>query len=242
MTETPSFSRFAPALNAAIFGASGGIGAAFSSLLSENPRVGSVARFSRSGADGATRFDLTDERSIADAMATITDPLDLVIVATGALQDSAMQPEKTWRALDPDAMMHAYQVNTIGPAMIAKHALPKLRQGSKTVFASLSARVGSISDNRLGGWHSYRASKTALNMLIRNFAIELGRTNKTAIAIGLHPGTVDTDLSKPFQRNVPDGKLFTAEHSAASLLSVIDGVTGTDSGNCFAYDGKKITA
>ena len=137
-------------------------------------------------------------------------------------------------------MARLFAVNTIGPALIAKHALPLLPKTGKSVFAALSARVGSISDNGLGGWHSYRASKAALNMLLKNFAIELKFKRKEAVCIGLHPGTVDTGLSQPFQKNVADGKLFTPAYSAARLLSVIDGAAPADSGKCFAWDGAEV--
>ena len=221
-------------MRAAVVGA-GGVGAAVAaSLLDADVEV---LRFSRAGLDG--RIDVTDERSVALAAADV-GPLDLLFVATGLLHDGDVQPEKSLAALDPDAMMRLYQVNAIGPALVAKHFLPHLARGRKAVFAALSARVGSIGDNRLGGWHSYRASKAALNMLIRNIAIELGRRNKTAIAVGLHPGTVDTALSAPFQKNVPKGGLFTPERSAEALLSVIDGLKVEDSGGLFAWDGQRI--
>jgi NAD(P)-dependent dehydrogenase (short-subunit alcohol dehydrogenase family) len=112
----------------------------------------------------------------------------------------------------------------------------------RAVFAALSARVGSISDNRLGGWHSYRASKAALNMLLRNLAVELGRSHPQAVVAGLHPGTVDTGLSRPFQKGVADGKLFAPAYSAERLLAVLDGLTPADSGGVFAWDGARIPA
>jgi NAD(P)-dependent dehydrogenase (short-subunit alcohol dehydrogenase family) len=131
-------------------------------------------------------------------------------------------------------------VNVVGPSLIAKHFLPMLRTDCKTVFAALSARVGSISDNQLGGWYSYRSSKAALNMMIKTFSVELKRVQPQTVMIGLHPGTVDTGLSKPFQRNVAPNKLFTREYSAQCLLNVIDDVTVDDSGYCFSWDGKRI--
>jgi len=133
-------------------------------------------------------------------------------------------------------------VNALGPSLIAKYLLTHMKKDKKTVFAALSARVGSISDNRLGGWYAYRASKAALNMLIKTLAIEYHRRNQQLLIIGLHPGTVDTDLSKPFQRNVTPEKLFTADYSVGQLLSVIDGLIEDDSGGCFAWDGKRIPA
>jgi len=123
--------------------------------------------------------------------------------------------------------------------MTAKYFVPLLRRDEKAVFAALSARVGSISDNRLGGWYAYRASKAALNMVLKTLAIEIGRRFKNQIIVGLHPGTVDTDLSKPFQGNVPEGKLFTAEFSAEKLLDVVDGLSAEDSGNLFDWAGFK---
>ena len=131
-------------------------------------------------------------------------------------------------------------INTIGPALVGKSFLPLLDNKNPSVFGFLSARVGSISDNKLGGWHAYRASKASLNMLIKNFAIELARTNKLAKVIGLHPGTVDTRLSKPFQRNVPENKLFTPEFAAISMASVISNLHDNESGSIFAFDGSKI--
>lgn len=128
------------------------------------------------------------------------------------------------------------------PALVAKHFLPLLARDRKSVFAALSARVGSISDNQLGGWHAYRASKAALNMLLRTFAIELARRNPRAVCVGLHPGTVDTGLSAPFQANVPEGKLFTPDFAAARLLEVVDRLKPDDSGHVFAWDGQLIPA
>jgi NAD(P)-dependent dehydrogenase (short-subunit alcohol dehydrogenase family) len=149
-------------------------------------------------------------------------------------------PEKALRALDGAAMAELFAVNTIGPALIAKHFAPLLPRDRHGVFAALSARVGSIADNRLGGWHSYRASKAALNMLIVNLAIELRRTHPQAIVAALHPGTVDTGLSAPFQRGVAPEKLFDADRSAGYLLDVLNKLTVGDSGGLFAWDGARI--
>ena len=139
-------------------------------------------------------------------------------------------------------MEQAFRLNTIGPALIAKHVLPLLQRDRASIFAALSARVGSIGDNRLGGWHSYRASKAALNMLIRNFAIEMGRTHKQASIVGLHPGTVDTALSAPFQSGLPEGQLTQAEDAAQNLLSVLAGLSPEDSGKLFDWRGDEIPA
>jgi NAD(P)-dependent dehydrogenase (short-subunit alcohol dehydrogenase family) len=151
-----------------------------------------------------------------------------------------LQPEKTYRALDAAALMEGYRVNTVGPALVAKHMLPRLAPAGRCVFAALSARVGSIGDNRAGGWHSYRASKAGLNMILRNLAIEVVRRTPDTLCVGLHPGTVDTGLSQPFQRNVGPGKLFSPAHSAARLLQVLDGLVPGDNGNVLAWDGATI--
>lgn len=187
-------------------------------------------------------FDLGDEASIARAAKlTVSEPPDLVIVASGVLTlaDGA-GPERSLRQLDPGVMEEVFRVNTIGPALVAKHMLPLMPRDRRCVFAALSARVGSISDNRLGGWHSYRASKAALNMLVRNFAIEMGRTHKQSVVTALHPGTVDTALSEPFQSGLPDGQLTTPAEAAANLLDVIDGLGPEDSGKLFDWKGEEI--
>jgi NAD(P)-dependent dehydrogenase (short-subunit alcohol dehydrogenase family) len=235
---------FASPIKACVFGASGGIGAAFVKQLAADPMVAVVHAGGRTEpASGAKvlpfRFDLRDEASIAEAAANIGS-LDLIIIATGLLHDGAFQPEKSYRAQSADAYARAFAINATGPALIAKHFLPQLPRNSRSIFCAISARVSSISDNRLGGWHAYRASKAALNMIMRNIAIELGRSHPQAVVATLHPGTVDTPLSEPFQRNVADGKLFTPDHSAESMLKVIDGLTPEDSGNLFAWDGQRI--
>jgi NAD(P)-dependent dehydrogenase (short-subunit alcohol dehydrogenase family) len=232
---------------AVVFGASGAIGAALVRRLLEGGRYESVHAGARDPARvprGAVpfRFDLEDEGSIAAAARSFPDAPALVIAATGLLHDdeAGVVPEKTWRALDGSAMARVFAANAIGPALIAKHVFPRLARDRPAMFAALSARVGSIEDNRLGGWHSYRASKAALNMLIRNFAIELARTHPRTIAVALHPGTVDSTLSAPFQRNVPAEKLFPPDLSAARLLGVLEGLTVADSGGLFAWDGTRL--
>jgi NAD(P)-dependent dehydrogenase (short-subunit alcohol dehydrogenase family) len=231
-----------------VFGASGGIGSALVQQLCARTDVAQVHALSRrAGAEGGKirthSFDLTDEASIASACAAIGAPLDLVLVTTGRLvRANGDGPEKSWRSLDADAMAEIFAINTIGPTLIAKHTLPLLRRDGRPVFAALSARVGSISDNRLGGWHSYRASKAGLNMLVRNFAIELARTNPAAVAVALHPGTVDSALSRPFQRGVAADKLFTPDQAADHLLRLIYALQAHDSGRHMAWDGTEIPA
>ena len=169
-------------------------------------------------------------------------PIDMVIVATGILHSVTVQPEKTLRDLNEESFQELFKVNTILPALIAKHFIPHLRTQGPSYFAALSARVGSISDNRLGGWYAYRASKAALNMIIKTLAIETKRRNKKACIVGLHPGTVDSSLSKPYQSNVKIDALFDPAFSAEKLLSVLTRCTPDDSGKCFAWDGNEIQA
>lgn len=236
-------------MRAAVIGASGGIGGAvLDELIVRHGGEGIYALARdltrvRQPARHVLPIDLLDEDSIATAAAIIgrDGPLDLVLVASGALTlDDGTGPEKALRALDPAAMARSYAVNAIGPALVAKHFLPLLPRDRRAVFAAISARVGSIADNRMGGWHSYRAAKAALNMLVRGAAIELSRTHPRALAVTLHPGTVDTALSEPFQRGVAPDKLFSPAQSAGYLLDVIEGLSPEDSGYCFAWDGARI--
>ncbi len=227
---------------AVIVGASGGIGGAMADVLDQEDEYDQVIRFSR-GSDSPVALDLTSEDTIASAAGWLKEQNikpSLVFVATGLLHSDQNGPEKSMRELDTDWMLQTYQVNAIGPALIAKHFLPLMPKDDVTRFATLSARVGSISDNRLGGWYGYRAAKAALNMMIRNLSIEWARKNKRSIIVALHPGTVDTGLSKPFQSNVPPGKLFDPERAALQLLDVLDGLKPVDSGKIFAWDGEEI--
>ncbi len=229
-----------------IIGASGGIGRAFVKSLLKNYPQEKIYAFSRSGTDFDYsqvingRIDITDESSIETAAASITEPLKRVIVATGILHNESLSPEKTINSLSLENMKTVFEINTFGPALIARYFLPKLVDSEASLFAAISARVGSISDNGLGGWYSYRASKTALNMILKTASIEVARKNKNAVVVGLHPGTVDTDLSKPFKANVPEGKLFDADYSVQKLMSVIEGLTPSDTGKVFAWDGEEI--
>lgn len=237
----PHLASFSPPIRALVFGASGGIGCALVTALRAHPAVGEVYGASRS-AEAPWGFSFEDESSITRvvAAATAQGPLDLIIVATGMLHDGALQPEKTWRSLTATSLQTLFQVNAVGPALIAKHGLPHLRRDAKAVFAAISARVGSIEDNQRGGWHSYRASKAALNMLLRNFAIELRVRYPQALCVGLHPGTVDTALSEPFQSGLPAGQLQSPAASATALLNVIDRLQVEDSGRLWAWDGSPI--
>ena len=234
----------------AVIGASGAIGRAFVELYAARPDTETVYALSRSGTDFSADnivnagLDMEDADSIAAAAQEIpAGSLDLVIAATGILHregESPLQPEKSLQQLDASSLQAVLAINTVGPALLMKYFLPLLKKDTGSLFAALSARVGSISDNRLGGWYSYRASKAALNMLIKTAAVETQRRNKQAIVVGLHPGTVDSGLSKPFQARVPENKLFTPAQSAGYLAGVLDGLTPEDSGLCFAWDGKQI--
>lgn len=226
-----------PERTAVIIGARGGIGAALADALDAGDQYDRVIRLHRTSAPA---IDILDEASIAAAASDVagTAP-QLVILATGLLHTAAKGPEKSLRELDPEWMMENYRINAVGPALVAKHFLPIMAKQGPICFAALSARVGSISDNRLGGWHSYRASKAALNMFIRNIAIEWQRKNAQSIVVALHPGTVETQLSAPFKGN-PAHERFVPARVAADMLGVLSGLKPEQSGQIFAYDGSVI--
>jgi len=233
-------------MDVAVIGASGGIGRALTDALVQRSEVGTVYALSRSGQvpEGpkihAVRVDITDEASVKAAARAVSGELDLIIVATGILSDGAdLQPEKSWRNISMNNLERVFRLNTFGPGLVAKHFLPLLARKRRAVFAALSARVGSISDNDLGGWHAYRASKSALNMLIRNFALEFGRKNDAGVVVGLHPGTVATNLSSEFAGAVSHD-VFTPAQSAAYLLDVLDGLTAADTGKVFDWKGEAV--
>jgi len=222
---------------AVVFGASGGIGRALNQALLESQRFDHVVAFSRAT---PVAIDLLDEASLARAAAygASKGEIRLVIDATGFLHDENQGPEKSLQQIDAAKMARAFALNAIGPALIMKHVLPLMPRNGKSVFATLSARVASIGDNRLGGWYSYRASKAALNQLVRTAAVELKRRSPDAICVALHPGTVATGLSAPFSK---DGlEIQTAEGSAARLLDVIDGLNPTQTGGFFDHLGVPI--
>ena len=224
--------RFSRAL---LIGDHGGIGRALSDEL-ERRGVEVVGLSRRSD----PRLDLEDATSIDTAIRTLEGQFDLLLIATGLLHDAQQQPEKNANALTKSALDRAFAVNATGPALVIRQALPLLPRDRPATIAALSARVGSIGDNRLGGWYAYRASKAALNMLLKTFAIELARTHKQLVVTALHPGTVDTGLSKPFQANVPDGQLFTPETSARHLIDVLENLGPQDSGGHVDWAGKPI--
>lgn len=244
----PAMKSMGQGLSVAVFGTGGGIGKSFVDAFANDSSVEQVHAFSRNpdqdvpASVSTHKFDMLDEASIEHATELISKsgPLHLAVVATGTLHDSHAKPEKRARDLSSLSMEHLFRVNAIGPALIGKHLLPLLDRDRKSVFAALSARVGSIQDNQLGGWHSYRASKAALNMFVKNHAIELAYSNSNAVCVTLHPGTVDTHLSEPFQRGIPKDKLFSPDDAVAQMLSVIDSLTPADTGGLFAWDGQRI--
>ncbi len=211
-----------------IIGASGGIGSAVAGALE-----GEVTGLSRS----AHGLDVTDEDSIVRVLGGLEGTFDTIFVATGALTAGGHEPEKTIKALTPEALLEQFQVNAMGPALVLKHALPLIPRDRRCVFAALSARVGSIGNNQIGGWHSYRAAKSALNQLIHGAAIELARTHKQAICVTLHPGTVATPFTAKYA-----GRHTTVppEKAAANLINVMDQLTPDHSGEFFDYSGAAI--
>ena len=222
-------------MDTVLIGASGGIGAALAGHYEANgDRVHRLSR-SQSG------FDLADPASIAAAADALpfSDPARL-IVATGLLHDAMLSPERSLRDLDAERLERVFLVNAIGPALILRHFVPRLARAGRVEIAFLSARVGSIADNRLGGWYGYRASKAALNQLVRTAAIEVARSRPEAVLVSLHPGTVDTAMSRPFQANVPSEQLFTPAHSAACLAEVLARLAPVDSGAFFDWKGEAI--
>ncbi|MEZ5740230.1 MAG: SDR family NAD(P)-dependent oxidoreductase [Burkholderiaceae bacterium] len=223
---------------ALVIGASGGIGHALAERLAADPGCRHVERLARRGNQA---FDLRDESSVAGAAMRLADDpdgrFDLILNATGVLQVDERGPEKSLRAIDPLAMREMFEINTIGPALLLKHFSPLLRRDHRAVFVLLSARVGSIGDNRLGGWISYRASKAALNQVVRTAAIENLRRLPHSLTIALHPGTVDTALSRPFAGT---RDTLTPDACAHHLLTVIDRLTPEDNGGFLAWDGRPI--
>jgi len=240
-------------------GASRGIGFELVAQLLRNRSAGRVIATCRRPADAAElqalkseyperlrliELDVQKESTIAaaaEAVAGETKELQLILNVAGVLHGAGFSPEKKLGHVQPESLRHAFEVNAFGPLLVAKHFHGFLRHGRPSVFASLSARVGSISDNRLGGWYAYRGSKAAQNMFTKNISIELARVAPHAIVVGLHPGTVDTDLSKPFQSNVPEKQLLPPRESVAALLQVIESLDREDSGKIFDFRGKEIT-
>lgn len=234
--------------NIAVIGSSGAIGNAFVNQLAKLYPDAHIHAFARHHTEKAENnifrhsiaYDSESSIEEAAALASKDLPLNMVIVATGILHDEKLTPEKSLKDLLAEKFQRSFAANTITPALIAKYFLPRLDKNNQSIFAALSARVGSVSDNKLGGWYAYRASKAALNMVIKTAAVEINRFHKKAIVVSLHPGTVMSNLSEPFQKNVPKEKLFTPEFSATKMLDVLNNLTPEDSGKCFAWDGAEI--
>ncbi|KQR69183.1 SDR family oxidoreductase [Rhizobium sp. Leaf341] len=227
---------FEAGYRAVVLGASGGIGSAVLSALDADPKCSAAVGLSRRD-DG---MDVTDEASVAAAARRIGDAMgtvDLVFDATGALEIDGHGPEKTIRAIDPAVMARQFAVNAIGPALLIKHFAPLLPRDRRCLFATLSARVGSIGDNRLGGWISYRSAKAALNQIVRTAAIEIARTAPQSVVVALHPGTVDTGLTSTHGKHAD--KMSPAE-AAAALLAVLSDLSPAQTGQFLAYDGTAI--
>ncbi len=215
--------------NALILGASGGIGQAVTAAL--GARGAAVTALSRSGQG----LDVTDEASVAAALDPLEGPFDLVFVATGALEIDGARPEKSLRDVTPKAMQDQFALNCIGPSLVLKHAARLLPRDSRAIFAALSARVGSIGDNRMGGWYAYRTAKAALNQMIHGGAIELGRTHKQSICVALHPGTVATLFTERYLGRHP---AVPPAEAARNLLAVLDGLQPADTGRFFDWQGE----
>ena len=222
---------------AVVFGASGGIGGALVESIRAAEKFEQVVAFSRSTSPS---IDLRDEASLerAAAFAAARGELRLVIDATGFLHDDRQGPEKSWRQLDAVNLARSFALNAIGPALIMKHVLPRLSRSGKAVLATLSARVGSIGDNRLGGWYSYRASKAALNQLVRTAAVELARRSPDALCIALHPGTVATALSAPLAAT--GSEVHSPAAAARHLLAVVDQFSADANGGFFDWRGQPV--
>lgn len=227
---------------AVVIGAGGGLGSA---LLARLHQRGDHARVLALGRNADIPIDYFNEASIAGAAQTVASAcasagaeLRLLLVASGFLHGEAGQPERSWSQLDASYLHHVFTVNTLGPALVMKHFFPLLPQRGRCVAGFVSAKVGSIGDNALGGWYGYRASKAALNQLVKTAAIELARRNRESVCVALHPGTVDTPLSQPFART--GLHVRQADEAAGELLAVLETLTPADTGCLFDYRGQKL--
>ena len=227
----------------AVFGANGAIGHAFIKYYSNSMVYGMSRKKPDVNIEGIKsiiieKYDDENLSRIADKFKN--DSLDKIIISIGMLHNDSLDPEKRIDDLTTDQFNEIMHSNAVIPSLIVKHFHKKMKKEYPSIIAILSARVGSISDNRSGGWYSYRASKAALNMIIKNMSIELGRLNKNLIVIGLHPGTVDSSLTKPFQKSIQSSKLFSPDYSVSKLSSVINSLVVSNSGKCYAWDGMEI--
>ncbi|MEH2161662.1 MAG: SDR family NAD(P)-dependent oxidoreductase [Nostoc sp.] len=245
-------------VNTLIVGANQGIGLGFAKKLLQDEKIAKIyATYRQKNAAEellslvdkhsdkliCLEMDITDELQIVEAVQKIrnqVDKLHLVVNCVGLLHEETLQPEKSLREINSENLLRYFQINSIGAILLAKHLLPLLRHRERSVFASISAKLGSIGDNQLGGWYGYRASKAALNMFMRTAAIEYKRSCPKALIVTLHPGTTDTRLSRPFQKNVPAEKLFSVERTVSQLLAVIEQLQESDSGQFFSWDGSRL--
>ncbi|MCC1491136.1 SDR family NAD(P)-dependent oxidoreductase [Cognatishimia sp. F0-27] len=216
---------------ALLIGDSGGIGSALHAAL--DAKGFDITGLSRAR-DG---FDVTDETAVQDGLAALDGPFDLMVVATGALEIDGAEPEKTLKALEPRAFLDQMALNALGPALVLKHGLRLLPRRDRAVFAALSARVGSIGDNRLGGWYSYRAAKSALNQVMHGAAVELGRSHKALCVACLHPGTVATPFTRKYLDRHPS---VPPQEAAANLVSVLERLGPEHSGGFYDYAFREI--
>lgn len=238
-----------------ITGASQGIGLGFVQQLLQNPQIVRIYATYRQSETATGLLQIQDDRLIClpleitaedqierlvGQIQPTSDRLHLVVNCIGLLHAGSLQPEKNLNQLNAENLTRYFQVNSIGAVLLAKHLLPLLKHGDRSILATISAKLASISDNHLGGWYGYRASKTALNMFMHTAAIEYARKRSNAIITVLHPGTTDTQLSQPFQRHVPEGKLFTVERTVNQLLDVLAQLTLADSGAFFSWDGSRL--
>lgn len=232
-----------------VLGASGAIGSALIRTLLESTNTQRIFALSRKPIESpdprvtALAIDLEDETSLVEAAANcqVEGGVDLVVNTIGILHEGdTIRPEKGLRELNPETMARLFRVNTIGPALVMKHFSPLLARDRPAIIASLSARVGSIGDNKAGGWYSYRASKAALNQLIRTASIELAARRPQVICVGLHPGTVRSAMSEPFLQRYTKNEIFEPETAATALLSVLGSLTPAQTGKIFAWDGQEI--
>jgi NAD(P)-dependent dehydrogenase (short-subunit alcohol dehydrogenase family) len=243
-----------------VHGASRGIGLALARKLVESNHFDSafftcrdpdsaidLRNLQRSSPDRISllKMDATDEEAVSSAATYARQKeniFGLIINCFGALHDDkGLWPEKKISEVTAETLLRSFSVNAVGHALVAKHFTPAFPEQAHCVFASLSARVGSIGDNRLGGWYAYRASKAAQNMITKGLSVELPRRKKGLICVALHPGTTDTALSEPFTQRTPEARLFSPELAAHQLLTVIDSLAPKDNGGFFAWDGKPIS-
>lgn len=234
--------------NVAVIGAQGAIGSALIDRLITYKKANKIYDFSQKGNNSnlpevcSYTISYDDEISVEQSSRLLPSDVkfDLILVTIGVLHNNILMPEKKLSDCSLEKFQYIFMANAFIPALIIKYFLPKISSDRPGKLAVLSARLGSISDNQLGGWYAYRSSKAALNMIIKNIAIESSRNNKKTIIVGLHPGTTDSYLSKPFQVNVPKKNLFTPRFASDKILNVVDCLEFNDSGKCLAWDGQKI--